>query len=344
MVLLIGAGLDSQLQLPFEELRAVAVEAERLGFESLWTPAGTVPDAFHVCSAWTRDTGLRTGTSVVPAARMWAPHSLAVQAATVGLLSGGNFVLGIGSGGYGPAFWESLRTRNAPIAIMREYVDVLHRLLRGETVTFDGALFRLQDAMLNTSFDIPRVPVYIATLGDGMFRLAGECADGALLNWATPERRDEARELIAEGAARSGRDASDVPMSMYVRVCVDEDIEAARRAFGAQVIMYALGRPGVSNTLGYRGQFARMGFDEALTELEARRDAGAGTPELVDAAPDELLQALGYYGDAAGAAEAYARASEGLDETVVRIISARPGPEAVVATLEALTPEKIRAA
>jgi len=47
---MIGVGLDSRLGLPFDELRAAAREAERLGFESLWTPAGGVPDSFHVCA------------------------------------------------------------------------------------------------------------------------------------------------------------------------------------------------------------------------------------------------------------------------------------------------------
>src|SRR5262249_22108537 len=152
----------------------------------------------------------------------------------------------------------------------------------------------------------------------------------------------EARALIADGAARSGRDPADVTMSMYVRVCVDDDVDAARRAFGEQALGYAMARPGVPNTLGDRGQFEQMGFGDVLADPEARRDAGTPMRELVDAAPDELLLAAGYFGDAAGAAAAYARASDGLDETVVRVITARPGPDAVVAALEALTPARIR--
>src|SRR6201993_271689 len=117
-VMMIGVGLDARLGLPFDQLRAAAGEAARLGFESLWTPAGGVPDAFHVCTAWSLDTSLRTGISVVPAARMWAPFALAVQAATVGHISDGRFVLGIGTGGYGPEFWESVGMPDRPIAVM----------------------------------------------------------------------------------------------------------------------------------------------------------------------------------------------------------------------------------
>ncbi len=104
----IGAGLDARLGLTFDELREAGQEAARAGFESLWTPAGGVPDAFHVCSAWALSTPLRTGISVVPAARMWSPLALAAQAATVGQLSEGRFTLGIGTGGTGPAFWASV--------------------------------------------------------------------------------------------------------------------------------------------------------------------------------------------------------------------------------------------
>src|SRR3984885_8099938 len=133
--MIIGVGLDARLGLPFGQLRDVAREASGLGFESLWTPAGTVPDAFHVCAAWTEDTSLRSGISVVPAARMWTPLSLAIQAATLAQLSSGRFVLGLGTGGSGPAFWDSIGLANRPIAVMREYVTQVRALLAGEQVT-----------------------------------------------------------------------------------------------------------------------------------------------------------------------------------------------------------------
>jgi alkanesulfonate monooxygenase SsuD/methylene tetrahydromethanopterin reductase-like flavin-dependent oxidoreductase (luciferase family) len=177
-----------------------------------------------------------------------------------------------------------------------------------------------------------------------MVRLAGELADGALLNWATPERIVESRRLVEEGAARTGRDPQEVALTMYIRVCVDDDLNAARHALGTQVLSYAMGRPGTPLSAGYRGLFAQMGFGEVLSGLEAERERGASLDALVAAAPDELLNAVGYYGPAAGAAEAYARLSAGLDETVVRIVTARPGLDPVVDALNALTPERIRAA
>jgi alkanesulfonate monooxygenase SsuD/methylene tetrahydromethanopterin reductase-like flavin-dependent oxidoreductase (luciferase family) len=347
--MLIGVGLDARLGLPFAQLRAAAREAGPLGFESLWTPAGGVPDSFHVCAAWSQDTSLRSGIAVVPAARMWAPLGLAAQTATLAQLSSGRFVLGVGTGGYGPGFWASVGLPDRPIAVMREYVTQVRALLAGETVTAGqtdiggGTPGWPRSASLGVK-DLPPAPVYLAALGPQMLRLAGEAADGVLLNWATPEHIAVSRARIEEGAARAGRDPGTVPVTMYIRVCVDDDVAAARRALGRQVLGYALGQPGIPPEAGYRGLFGRMGFDEVLRELEARRDRGAALPELVDAVPDQMLRAVGYYGPATAAPAAFARLSTGLDEAIVRVITARPGLEPVIQAMAALTPSLIRAA
>jgi alkanesulfonate monooxygenase SsuD/methylene tetrahydromethanopterin reductase-like flavin-dependent oxidoreductase (luciferase family) len=348
---MIGVGLDARLGLPFEQLKAAAKEADRLGFDSVWTPGFGVPDAFHVCAAWSQDTSLRTGISVVPAAQMWTPLALASQAATLAQLSHGRFVLGLGTGGYGPAFWATVGQPNRPIAVMREYVTEVRDLLAGRQVTAgkvvgtDGAgtLGWPQSSSLAVS-DLPPAPVYLAALGPQMLRLAGEIADGALLNWATPQRIAASRVEIDTGSTQAGRDASTVPMTMYIRICIDDDEAAARQALGTQVLNYAMAQPGLPRDAGYRGLFAAMGFSNALAELEQRRDRGATMPELVAAAPDEMLQAVGYYGPAGPAPAAFARLSAGLDEAIVRIISARPGLEPVVAAMAALTPSLIRSA
>jgi alkanesulfonate monooxygenase SsuD/methylene tetrahydromethanopterin reductase-like flavin-dependent oxidoreductase (luciferase family) len=337
----VGVGLDGRLELPFAELREAGAIAASLGFASAWTPAGGVPDSFHVCGQWSTASGgaLRTGISVVPAPS-WTVPTLAAQAATVGQISSGRFSLGIGTGGYGAAAWAARGLPDKPIAIMREHLVALRGLLAGDEVTMEGVAVRLQRARL-AGLGAERVPVQLAALGPQMLRLAGEASDGALLNWSAPEQVVRSRELVAEGAAKAGRDVSEVPLVMYIRVCVDDDVLAARRALGAQVLGYALGRPGVANTIGYRGHFGRMGFDGVLTELEARRETGARLPELVDAAPDELLASVGYWGPATGAPSAFARLAEGLDEAVVRVVSARPGLAPVVEAMEALTPDRI---
>ena len=340
----IGAGLDARLGLSFGELRQAGREAAQLGFESLWTPAGGVPDAFHVCAAWSADGPLRTGISVVPAARMWGPLALAAQAATVGQLSEGRFVLGIGTGGYGPAFWASLGLPDRPIAIMRDYLVTLRALLAGETVTYEGPGLRLRGATLGAT-DLSPVPLQLGALGPQMVRLAGELADGALLNWATPERIADSRRLVAEGAARPGAIRSRWPSpctsgSASMRMWRPPVGPSGPRCWATPSGARALPRPP-----GYRGLFGQMGFDDILSDLEARRSEGAtmddtGRRRSRRVAHCRRLLRTGLR----RGPEAYARLTPGLDETVVRIVTARPGLEPVVTAMAALTPDRIRAA
>ena len=305
----IGVGLDAGSGLPFDQLRAAAQEAARLGFESLWTPAGGVPDAFHVCAAWSQETSAAHRDFRCPSGADVDPAGSAAQAATLAQLSSGRFVLGLGTGGYGPGFWASVGLPDRPIAVMREYVTEVRDLLAGQQVTAGPIVTRAGVSLgapgwpRSASLGLAGLPpaVYLAALGPQMLRLAGEIADGALLNWATPERIAVSRERIDAGAARAGRDPGAVPMTMYIRVCVDDDVAAAREAFGAQVLGYAMGLADTPGSAGYRGLFAQMGFDAELSELEDRQDRGAAMPELVAAASDEMLQAVGYYGPAAPA-------------------------------------------
>jgi hypothetical protein len=89
------------------------------------------------------------------------------------------------------------------------------------------------------------------------------------------------------------------------------------------VMSYALARPGADNTKGYRAHFARMGFDDALTDLESRRASGTSDDELAPVFPVELLRRVGYWGKPEGAREAFLRLAEGLDIAVVRLVPAK---------------------
>ncbi len=342
----IGIGLDPSLRLSFAEQRDVITEVVRLGYTSAWTPAGLGPDAFQICGQWTaaaRATGgtLGTGIAVVPVP-IWSAPALAAAAGTTGDLTDGNFVLGIGTGGiYSTEYRQSFNLPAYPaVALMRDYLITIRRLLNGETVSYDGTAVTLRNVQLG--FRPKPVPVYLGALGPQMLRLAGAHADGAALNWCTPEQVAWSREQVDEGARRAGRPAADVRLMEYIRVCVDDDEDLARRAFTRAVMGYALARPGASKSAGYRGHFARMGFDAELTKLEDLRDRGAPTEDLVDAFPRDLLRQVGYYGPAAGAAEAFRRLAQGLDTAVVRVVPARPGPDSVLAVARACRPELVR--
>ncbi len=345
----IGLGVDAGAGLTFAEHRDVARTAAHRGYESCWTPSGVGQDAFQVCAQWWGAScevlpgGLPTGISVVPVP-IWTAPALATAAATLGDLTAGRFTLGVGSGSiHNPAYRHSLGLPDwAPLPLMRDFLHTLRALLAGERVDYEGPTVRLRGVTLGRR--PPRVPVVLGALGPRMLRLAGEAADGAALNWCTPEQIAWSRDQVAAGAAQAGRDPAEVRIVEYVRVCVDEDEAVARRAYARAVLGYALASPGGSTQHGYRAHFARMGFDAALSDLEARRERGAAQDELVDHFPDELLRMVGYYGPAAGAAAAFARLAHGLDTAIVRVVPARPGVAAVLAVLEACRPELVRAA
>lgn len=283
----VGLGLDSRLSLSAADHRALAAEAADLGYQSLWTPNSGNKDVFERCDAWYAASGLTTGISVLPR-QTWSIDELAAGAAGLTRRTGGTFILGVGSG--------SDQTR--PIGLMRETIEAL------------------RDRLDTT------VPVYLGALGPQMLRLAGQHYDGAALNWSDPERIAESRAAVAVAATAAGRDPTQVRIHQYIRVCVDPNAAAARTALAKMTLSYALARPGADPTKGYRGNFARMGFDAVLTAIEQARDRGADADTQSGLLPDELLAKVGYWGPPAGARAAFVRLSEGLDTAVVRVVAA----------------------
>ena len=343
----IGIGLDVSLGLSFDEEAQLSREAALLGYTSVWTPEGSGFDSFQVCAhrwASSREViaqGLTTGISVSPVA-MRTPISLAMGGGTLSALTGGRFILGLGSGGiYRP---EGRRPFGLPDAsaldVMRDYVTTVKALLAGESVTYSSASVTLDMVKLGIS-PPPRTPVFLGALGPRMLRLAGELADGAALNWCTPQQVAWSRERLAEGAGAAGRDPAEIRVAEYIRVCVSDDVDAARRALARATLGYAMGPPGATErgrALGYRAHFERMGFAGALADLDRMLKGGASPGEMADACPTDLLKQVGYFGTADGAAESFRRLAEGLDIAIVRVVAARPGVEDVLATMRACMP------
>ncbi len=333
-----GFVLDSTFQLSIAQQCDLVRRAAELDYTSGWAPGGvTSRDAFHQCVQWSAagGPGFLTGTSVV-VAPYWTPVTLAVQAATTAELTQGPFVLGIGSGAVHQASTQhTFDLPNRPvISLMRDYLILLRRLLAGEMVEYEGRTTSLRGVQLGfrPSQD---VPIYVGALGPQMLRLVGELADGVIPSWSSPEQVAWGRTVVSAAAEKAGRDPSAIKWVGFVRVCIDEDGDAARRTFAASLLRYGLARPGGSKTEGYRGQFGRMGFDEVLTELEARRDAGTPLAELVDALPTDLMRRVGYFGTPDGVAAEFPRLAANLDTALVRMITTEPGPAKVRLALEA---------
>ncbi|MCH8186311.1 MAG: LLM class flavin-dependent oxidoreductase [Chloroflexi bacterium] len=346
----IGVGLDATLGLSLDDQAQLSKEAAKLGYTNIWTPEGTGQDSFQVCAQrWTASRevvteGLTTGIAVSPVMYR-TPVAFAMSGGTLSQWTGGKFIMGIGSGGaYRPRARQALGVpRLSALALMRDYLTTVRALVAGDRVDYQGEVVTLKGARLGIS-PAPKTPVYLGALGPEMCRLAGELADGVCLNWCNPERIAWSRERIAEGAAKSGRASSDVTVMEYIRVCIDDDVDVARRAFAKATMNYALGASvptARERQLGYRAHFERMGFSDELAELDEMRKRGASHDEVADAFPPELLKTVGYYGPAGGAAAAFGRLAEGLDIAVVRVVAARPGIASTRAVLEACRPELV---
>ena len=338
-----GFVLDHTFELSWAQHRELARLALDLGYSSAWGPGGvTSRDGFHTAVQWSQAAGpgLTTGLSVI-VAPFWTPVSLAAQAATTAELTDGRFILGIGSGSaYQASVLHAYDMPARPVvSLMRDYLQILRGLLNGDEVDYTGKATSLHGVRL--AFKPPRVPIYVGALGPQMVKLAGELADGVIPSWSSPEQVAWGKELTAEAARKAGRDPSDVQWTGFVRMCIDEDADLARRTFAASLLRYGLARPGGSRDQGYRGHFGRMGFDETLTRLEARRDAGASESELIDELPTELMDRVGYFGRPEGAPEAFQRLARGLDTALLRMITTRPGPEKVALALESVAPARV---
>ena len=151
----IGVGLDATLGLSYEAQAEVCREAARLGYTSIWTNEGAAEDGFQVCSfRWlaTRDVvpeGLTTGISVSPVA-LRTPFGLSMSAGTLGKMTGGRFILGIGTGAaYTPEGRRQfgLRERSS-LALMRAYLTTMRGLLAGDSVTYESKAVTLRGVRL----------------------------------------------------------------------------------------------------------------------------------------------------------------------------------------------------
>lgn len=293
----LGIGLGQELGLAVPERDALVAYARDRGYTSAWTNARDTREPFDACARWTHD-GLTAGISVVPL-DAWDPGELVrVSAETAARAPG--FVLGVGSGRAGKGVLDLVR----------------------------GAVAALRASL-------PEMPVYIGALGPRMLQLAGEVADGAALNWCSAERVRWSREQVAEGARRAGRDPAAIRIVEYIRVCVDDDRDAARAALAAAMLGYALAGPRRPKDSGYRGHFTRMGFDALLTGLEARRERGEPLEDLARSVPLELLHQVGASGSAAEAASSFVSLSAGLDLPIVRVVASREPAAAARAVIDA---------
>jgi F420-dependent oxidoreductase-like protein len=291
---------------PDPSTKDLVLEAERLGYDSVWTAEAYGSDALTPLAWYGAHTRrLRLGSAVMQISAR-APAATAMAAMTIDHLCGGRFVLGLGVSGpqvvegwYGQPFAQ-------PLARTREYVDIVRRILaREEPVRNAGPHYPLPypggtglgKPLRSTVHPLRRdLPIFLGTEGPRNIALTAEIADGWLAAFYSPWDDAEQRAALAEGFARPGarRDPAEFEIAAMVSVVVDDDIDRACDQLKPGLALY-IGGMGARGTNFHFNVIARMGFEEAAVEvqrlyLDGQRQAAAA------AVPTALVERLNLVG------------------------------------------------
>jgi alkanesulfonate monooxygenase SsuD/methylene tetrahydromethanopterin reductase-like flavin-dependent oxidoreductase (luciferase family) len=307
-----GTGIVFRDPLPWPEQRELVRTAEETGYIAAFVPETAAREAFSTLTAIADDSSrIRVGAGVVP---MWArtPATTAMAAATVQERSDGRFVLGLGSGSPPPG-----STPRKQLGRLRQYVASVRTILAGESLPPDDP-FGQGGFKLALELPTGPPPIWLGALGDRTLRAAGGIADGVILNWCTPKRVREAREMVG----------ADLTVAVYVRACLGVGERVALEALRLATAHYAA-------IPHYRRQMERMGFgDAAATAAEA---FASGDLERV---PETLVRTLTVMG---GRDEALARFAAfhdaGADLVLVYPVPALDPFSSVMGTLLTAAPD-----
>ncbi|WP_058826203.1 LLM class flavin-dependent oxidoreductase [Haloferax sp. Q22] len=256
---------------------SLVVRAEELGYESAWAAEGQGKTAFGKLERWavhTDEIGLATGIVNVFSR---TPAALAAAAATLDDHSDGRAILGLGVAHPGVVETFHGVPFDRPLSRLHEYVELVRRYLRGDADSFDGEFFSPERTSFWEAFDPVReeIPIYNGALGPANVRLTGQVADGWLPNLYPRPQFEEALEWLDTGAARAGRDASDVDVAMYVLTAVHDDPDEARRAAAEHVAYYLRDVPGY-----YDRAAEQAGFGDEVEAVRAAPTTEVGAREL----------------------------------------------------------------
>ena len=284
--------------LGLRDLTSLVRCADDAGYSSVWAPEVGSRDALFLAGLYGSIThNVTVGTGVVPLYSRKVV-SLALSVAAAAEASDGRFILGLGTGHrFSTEAWYEARWHN-PRDRLRDTVEVLRAILAGQRVEHTGTLSVNGFHLGSTP---PHVPIYIGALTPSSLRLAGQIADGVILNWLPPEACEKSALLVREAAADAGRS---VRVLAYVRTAVVEDPDEdhdARTALREQTYAY-LSLP------AYAGSARKAGLGREVDAMSSGNEHA--TAELVDA--------LCAWGDSASVASKLGEFREaGLDEVVV---------------------------
>lgn len=268
-----------------------ALAAEQIGVTSLWIPEVWGYDALTgLAYLAAKTSSIRLGTFVVQLGSR-SPALLATSALSLQELSGGRFILGVGTSG--PRVmegWHGVRFRK-PVQATRETIEIIRTVSRGERLEHAGEIYPLplpdsRGAALKPMVRPDHVPVYIAAMGPRNLELTGEAADGWLGNAFIPEAAEVFLDPLRAGAQRAGRSLDDLDLVAPVALefhddQASSDAAARRHADGYAFTIGAMGSGGQNF---YNDAFSRLGYADEVNIVaqlwqEGRRDeARAAVP------------------------------------------------------------------
>ena len=294
------------------EIVDCAVLAEQLGYESVWIAEGHGGDQFALLSACAMATSrVRLGTSISSVFVRSIP-TIAMAAASVDALSGGRFVLGLGSSHRVQVEPEHGVTYNKPIQRVREAVEIIRALLAdGRIEGYAGQTVSIEKFEFWFERDRADVPIYLAGLFPKMLATCGEIADGVILTRTSLDRCAPVRAAVAAGALSAGRDPAQIEMTSLLPCAVGETRSQAMDEL----------RPGIAQYAGFFPRYNRLmaesGFEAAAQEIADAWAAGDAAA-AARAVPDALIDATSIVGTASQCRErieAYREA--GLDLPII---------------------------
>jgi 5,10-methylenetetrahydromethanopterin reductase len=253
---------NSGAQLPMDAITELARLAEAHGFDCAWGGEANNKDPTVMLSAIAAiTTRLKVGSAIYHILGR-TPATLALQAVGLDELSGGRFLLGIGSSNPTIAKWHG-QSLDRPLVRVQEYTEIVRAAMRGEKLNFQGQFFSAQNFKMAFKPSGRTIPIYLAAFGPKMTRLAGRISDGVLINMANPTEIRRIAEEVKSGAAEAGKDPSRMEIICKIRCSIATSYDVAREALSHALTYYALADY-------YRDLLGRMGFGN---EVEAMRAA-----------------------------------------------------------------------
>jgi len=281
-------------------------EADRLGFDSIWTAEAYGSDVLTPLAWWGAATqNVRLGTAIMQMSAR-TPAAAAMAAMTMDHLSGGRFVLGLGVSGpqvvegwYGGPFAK-------PLARTREYIGIVRDIVaRDGRVTADGPHYPLPypegtglgKPLKSTLHPVrERIPIFLGAEGPKNVALAGELCDGWLALFFSPRHQDFYREALAEGFAREGaaHHFDSFEVAATVPLIVHDDVETAADMLRPMYALY-FGGMGARGANFHNDVPRRMGYEDEATTiqdlyLDGKKDEAAA------AVPTRLVEDLALIG------------------------------------------------